>query len=319
SGYHPKPFIKGLWDTITSGRVWKGEIKNRAKDGTHYWVDTTIVPFLGADGKPVQYIAIRADITARKAAEEEIRVLNEELEARVALRTHEIEAVNQELEAFAYSVSHDLRAPLRHIDGFVGLLRRSLGEEVNEKAKHHLDVVSGSARQMGTLIDDLLGFSRMGRAEIHASLFNLGTLTRRVIEDLAPDAAGRDIEWRIGDLPSVQGDQALLRLALSNLIGNALKFTRGKMPARIAISAEALDKAVSVTVRDNGAGFDMLYADKLFGVFQRLHRQDEFEGTGIGLANVARIIHKHGGTVSAQGALNEGAAFTFTLPALETP
>ncbi len=319
SGYHPKAFIKGLWNTITSGRVWKGEIKNQAKDGSFYWVDTTIVPFLGTDGEPIQYIAIRADITARKAAEEEIRVLNEELEARVALRTHEIGAVNQELEAFAYSVAHDLRAPLRHIDGFVGLLRRSLSGGVNKAANHHLDVVSASARQMGALIDDLLSFSRMGRAEIHASLLDLGALTRRVIEELAPDAAGRDIEWHIGDLPRIQGDQALLRLALSNLLGNALKFTRGRTPARISISADTLDEAVAVTIRDNGAGFDMRYADKLFGVFQRLHRQDEFEGTGIGLANVARIIQKHGGTVSAEGAVDRGAAFTFTLPALETP
>src|SRR6185312_15428260 len=156
-------------------------------------------------------------------------------------------------------------------------------------------------------------FSRMGRAEVHKAVFDLGALTRRVIEELAPDTEGRHIEWRIGDLPSVQGDPALLRLVLSNLIGNALKFTRGRAPARISISAATRDGAVTITIADNGAGFDMRYADKLFGVFQRLHRQDEFEGTGIGLANVARIVHKHGGVVAAEGAVGEGATFTFTL------
>ncbi|HXC15963.1 MAG TPA: PAS domain S-box protein [Holophagaceae bacterium] len=277
-------------------------------DGKVIWVHSRGTPIEDRPGHGTSYLIISQDITAIRTAE-----------AEILAKAEALESANKELEAFAYSVSHDLRAPLRHIDGFVGLLRRSLGGGVSEQARHHLDVISASARQMGALIDDLLTFSRMGRAEIHKTTFDLGVLTRRVIEELSPDAAGRDVEWRIDGLPSVHADPALLRLVLLNLVGNALKFTRGKTPARITISTGTPDGAAAITVRDNGAGFDMRYADKLFGVFQRLHRQDEFEGTGIGLANVARIIQKHGGTVSAEGVVDKGAAFTFTLPALETP
>ena len=277
-------------------------------DGSVIWAHSRGTAIEDRPGHATSYLIISQDITAIRAAETEI------LAKAVAL-----EAANKELEAFAYSVSHDLRAPLRHIDGFVGLLRRSLKNGTNDLAQHHLDVISASARQMGALIDDLLTFSRMGRAELHKTTFDLGVLARRVIEELSPDTAGREVEWRIVGLPSVHADPALLRLVLLNLVGNALKFTRGKTPACIEISAGKPDGAAAVTIRDNGAGFDMRYADKLFGVFQRLHRQDEFEGTGIGLANVARIIQKHGGTVSAEGAVDRGAAFTFTLPALETP
>jgi len=277
-------------------------------DGTTVWVHSRGILVEDPPGHGAGYLIISQDITAMRAAEAEIQ-------AKAAA----LEAANKELEAFAYSVSHDLRAPLRHIDGFVGLLRRSLGEGVGEQARHQLEVISASARQMGALIDDLLAFCRMGRTEVHETNFDLGALTRQAIQELAPDAAGRDIEWRVEDLPRVHGDPALLRLVLLNLLGNALKFTRGRDPARIRISAEDRDGRVAVTISDNGAGFDMQYADKLFGVFQRLHRQDEFEGTGIGLANVARIVHKHGGTVSAKGALGEGATFSFTLPAPEAP
>jgi PAS domain S-box-containing protein len=270
-------------------------------DGAIRWVESRAAIVPGPDGHPDSFVGIVVDQTERRQSEEAL------------------EAANKELEAFAYSVSHDLRAPLRHIDGFVGLLRRSLGEDMGERPAHHLDVISASARQMGELIDDLLTFSRMGRAEVHAATFDLEALTRQVIGELEPDAAGRPIEWRVENLPSIKGDQALLRLVLLNLLGNALKFTRGRVPAKIGISAERSKGGIAISITDNGAGFDMRYADKLFGVFQRLHRQDEFEGTGIGLANVARIIHKHGGAVSAQGAVGQGATFSFTLPLPEVP
>ncbi|HET8715649.1 MAG TPA: PAS domain S-box protein, partial [Holophagaceae bacterium] len=276
-------------------------------DGSVVWVFSRGAPAEGAEGRRTAYLIITQDITEALAAEAEIRAQAEALAS-----------ANRELEAFAYSVSHDLRAPLRHVDGFVGLLRKSLGDEISDRARSQLDVISASARQMGALIDDLLTFSRMGRAEVARVTFDLGALVRRVIDELAPDLAGREVDWRVGPLPSLHADPALMRLVLQNLIGNAVKFTRERRPALIEITAEELPAAVRVTVRDNGVGFDMQYAGKLFGVFQRLHRQDEFEGTGIGLANVARIIHKHGGTVSAEGALDRGAAFTFTLPR-ETP
>ena len=272
-------------------------------DGAVLWVHSRGTLIKDVRGHAVAYLIVTQDITAVRAAE-----------AEVLAKAAALEGANKELEAFAYSVSHDLRAPLRHIDGFVNLLRKSLGEEVNDRAKHQLDVISASARQMGTLIDDLLAFSRMGRAEVHKTDFDLAALTQRVVEELEPDAAGRQVEWRIGDLPVVHGDPSLLRLALLNLLGNALKFTRTCTPARIEISATQDATGTSITIRDNGAGFDMRYADKLFGVFQRLHRQDEFEGTGIGLANVARIVQKHGGAVSAEGAVGQGAAFTLSLP-----
>lgn len=301
---HPEDLerVVAHWDKVrASGISSHQEYRFVLPDGTLRWVESRTATVPGAHGRPNSFLGIVLDLTERRRAAEEL------------------EAANKELEAFAYSVSHDLRAPLRHIDGFVGLLRRSLGESVNERAAHQLDVISSSARQMGELIDDLLTFSRMGRAEVHASTFDLGALTRRVMEELAPDTADRAIEWRIESLPTVHGDQALLRLVLMNLLGNALKFTRGRTPAVIQVTATRTANNIAISVSDNGAGFDMRYSDKLFGVFQRLHRQDEFEGTGIGLANVARIIHKHGGAVEAQGAVGQGATFTFTLPLPEAP
>ena len=295
--------LAGVEAALAEGRTFDETYRLRHEDGKEVWVRSLGVAVESSQEGQRGYLFVTQDITAALEAQAEIQAKAEALEA-----------ANRELEAFAYSVSHDLRAPLRHIDGFVGLLRKSLGEEVDARAKRQLDVISTSARQMGALIDDLLAFSRMGRAEVRKVGFDLSALVQRVRDELAPETAGRDVEWRIGALPRVHADPDLLRLALLNLVGNALKFTRGRTPARIEVSATENGPETSVTVRDNGAGFDMQYADKLFGVFQRLHRQDEFEGTGIGLANVARIIHKHGGSVSASGAIGEGAAFTFTLP-----
>jgi signal transduction histidine kinase len=251
----------------------------------------------------------------RRQAEEEIKQYRNQLEERVRERTVKLEAANKELEAFAYTVSHDLRAPLRHIDGFLELLRQKAGNILDEQARHYMDTISNAAEKMGRLVDDLLSFSRMGRHAMSVRPVDMGTIVREVIAELELEAAGRDVTWHVGDLPAVDGDAAMLRIVLSNLIANALKFTRTRQQTQIEIGALTGQGAeATIFVRDNGTGFDMTYADKLFGVLQRLHRAEEFEGTGIGLATVRRIIARHGGRTWAEGELNQGAVFYFSLP-----
>ena len=437
SGYHSKEFMRDLWHTIGQGKVWHGEIKNRAKDGTDYWVETTIMPFLNDAGKPRQYVAIRTDITESKRAQEaqerladivnssddaiigktltgiitdwnpgaeallgytaaemigrpmtiiyppervqeeaeilariaqgenvrhyetvrmrkdgrplnvsvtvspirdqtgaiigaskvmrditdrkradaEIRKLNAELEMRVARRTAELEAANKELEAFSYSVSHDLRAPLRHVLGFMELLQKEAGPSLSQKSIGHMAMISQATKRMGSLIDDLLAFSRVGRSDMKKSEVNLDQLVKETLEDFQVDTKDRNIVWKIHQLPAVQADRALLRQALVNLVSNAVKFTGTRAEAKIEIGcAPGRDSEIVVFIRDNGAGFDPRYAGKLFGVFQRLHTQEQFEGTGIGLANVQRIIHRHGGRTWAEGVVDSGATFYFSIP-----
>jgi PAS domain S-box-containing protein len=435
SGYHPKAFIRNLWTTIAHGKVWKGEIKNKAKDGTFYWVDTTIVPFLNEQNKPRQHVAIRADITQRKNAEEaqvrlaaivnssddaiigktlngiitswnpgaskvfgysaeeaigksmlmliplerrneepeilarigrgesvdhfetvrvrkdqkridvsatispirdangkivgaskiarditerkrseeEIRRLNVDLEHRVIERTAELEAANKELEAFSYSISHDLRAPLRAINGFAEMVLEDFSSQLPEEGQRYLDRIRNGGRQMGELIDDLLTFSRLSRQPVKRESVNIGALVKNVLDDLKPLLANREVEMQIGQLPDCTGDSALLKQVWVNLLSNAIKYSRGRKPAVIEIRCTREDGEDIFSVRDNGAGFDMQYADKLFGVFQRLHRSDEFEGTGVGLAIVQRIIHRHNGRVWAESAVDHGATFFFSL------
>jgi len=240
------------------------------------------------------------------------------MSARLQEGRARLEESNRELEAFSYSVSHDLRAPLRHVVGFVSLLSERARGTLDEKSQHYLEVIASAARKMGILIDDLLLFSRMGRVELARASLDPRPMVEGVVAELAPVAKGRDVAWQIGPLPEVRADPAMLRQVWANLLGNALKFTGPRPLARIEIGAEA-DAAGEVRfyVKDNGVGFDMRFADKLFGVFQRLHRSDQFEGTGVGLANVQRIIHRHGGRVWAESALDAGATFWFTLPRKE--
>lgn len=313
SGYHPKEFIRGLWQTIGRGKTWQAEMKNRAKDGSYYWVDTTIVPFLTEDGKPHHYVAIRADITERKRIEEEIRHLNAELEQRVAQRTAELEAANKELESFSYSVSHDLRAPLRAVDGFSQAVLEDFGPQLPEEGQHYLQTIRAGAQRMGNLIDDLLTFSRLSRLPLDKQQVDTGRIVREALAELREQENKRKIKLRLGKLPMCEGDPALLKQVWLNLLSNALKYTRKREAARIDVGSQSENGNIVYFVADNGTGFEMQYAGKLFGVFQRLHRPDEFEGTGVGLAIVQRVVHRHGGRVWAQAEPDHGATFYFTL------
>jgi signal transduction histidine kinase len=263
--------------------------------------------------------SIRCGI-GRKRAEAEVRRRNEQLEGRVRQRTAELEAANQELEAFTYSVSHDLRAPLRQVDGFVRLLVEQFRDRLDPTAQHYLRRIQEGAHQMGRLVDDLLNFARVGRQDLHPRLTVLNEVVEDILDDPSLEVAGREIDWRIDrHLPTVECDPGLIRVVLTNLLSNAVKYTRPRKRAVIEIG-HALERGEAVLfVRDNGVGFDMRYADKLFGVFQRLHRAEEFEGTGVGLATVQRIVHKHRGRIWVEAELDRGATFYFTLGAAAAP
>jgi signal transduction histidine kinase len=254
---------------------------------------------------------LQVEVKQRRRQEDEIRKLNQELGKRAA----ELEATNEELESFAYSVSHDLRAPLRHVAGYSELLQRQASSLLDEKSQRFIRTILESAKRMGNLIDDLLAFSRIGRAETKKTEVDLEQLVQEVVAEIGQDTKSRDIAWKIGALPVCYGDRSMLKLVVINLVSNAVKFTRMRGPAEIEIGCvDRNKKEVEVFVRDNGAGFDMQYANKLFGVFQRLHLPEQFEGTGIGLATVQRIVHRHGGKVRGEGTVDQGATFYFSLP-----
>jgi PAS domain S-box-containing protein len=284
------------------------------KSGEVRWLNQRNILVTDKEGKSLAIEGIVTDITERKAAEEEIRRFSRELEDRVKERTAELEATNRELEAFSYSVSHDLRAPLRHIDGFLELLQKGSESVLDERCKHYMTIISESSRRMGILIDDLLSFSRMGRVEMSKMHLDLTTLIKDIIREFEPDMAGRNIHWHFAKLPVIRGDRVLLRTVLVNLISNALKFTRPREQTEIEIGCINAQAENIIFIRDNGVGYDPKYQEKLFNVFQRLHHTDEFEGTGIGLANVRRIINRHGGRTWAERNVDNGATFYFSIP-----
>jgi PAS domain S-box-containing protein len=441
SGHHPEAFFQDLWQTVMKGSVWKGEMKNRAKDGSFYWVDTTIVPFLGRSGKPAQFMAIRTDITKRKLAEDALRVSGErlrlatevasigvwerdiksqtlnwdrrmfeiyglpenpegqasyqdwrarvlpedlaaqesrlehtivtcgrdqrefrivrasdhavrviqaaemvvvgtdgqalrmvginlditerkrsedeisKLNADLQNRAAELLVANQELEAFSYSVSHDLRAPLRAVDGFSRMVLEDYADKLDEDGRRKLGVIRSESQRMGRLIDDLLAFSRLGRQPIEPVGIDMRGLAQGVFDELAARDPTRNLLLDLQPLPPACGSEALVRQVWVNLISNAIKFTKERDPGMIEIGSKTdVNGELIYYVKDNGAGFDMRHAGKLFGVFQRLHTQEEFTGTGVGLALVQRIVHRHGGRIWAESEVGRGAAFYFTLP-----
>jgi len=314
------PEVMENWTrAIVSGQPFEMEFPLRGADGQFRTFLTRVHPFKDEEGRVVQWFGTNTDVDTLKEAEETVRLLNAELEQRVIQRTTQLEAANKELEAFSYSVSHDLRAPLRAIDGFSQAVIEDYAAQLPADGQEYLETIRQSAQKMGALIDDLLTFSRLSRSPLRRRTIPMDALVDSVLDDLRPQQAGRKVEIRRSPLPAGWGDPALLRQVWINLLSNALKYTLRRPAAVVEIGSRVENGETIYFVRDNGTGFDMRYAGKLFGVFQRLHRADEFEGTGVGLAIVQRIVQRHGGRIWADAETDRGATFSFTLAAENAP
>jgi len=309
--------LQRLGDVITRDReLWDYELTQRTVDGIDRFVVINARRIEQPDNTDPALLLTVSDITARALVEQKVSELNRQLEGKV----EQVSDVNRELEAFSYSVSHDLRAPLRHISGFAAKLEAQLGDKADDRVRHYIDVISSSSRRMAQLIDDLLVFSRLGRGALRLQPVDMQSLVDEARALMDTDTRHRHIEWKIAPMPIVVGDENMLRTVWQNLLGNAVKYTSNREVATIEVGVNRLPAGdYEFSVRDNGAGFDMQYAGKLFGVFQRLHRASEFPGNGIGLANVRRIIARHGGRTWAEGETGVGATFHFSLPASDVP
>jgi PAS domain S-box-containing protein len=303
-----------MWQTILSGKVWRGELLNRKKNGELFWENAQISPIRDEAGKITHFVAVKEDITAKKHAEQELMMLNIELERRVADRTRQLESANSELRTFNHSVSHDLRTPLRAINGFAQAIEEEGAACLKGELRDYLRRIQAAAVRMGELIDDLLALGRIGQIEVDVVAVNLSGIAHEILDRLAAAEPDRRVESVVVEGIVVKGDPRLLRIALECLLGNAWKFTADRDPARITFGYAMRDGHSVLAVSDNGAGFNMDYADKLFRPFQRLHAADKYPGKGIGLAKVKRVIDLHGGHIRAEGKVGKGATFCFELP-----
>ncbi len=303
SRYHTPEFFVDLWKRISSGEIWEGEVRNRAKDGTYYWVNTTIVPSLNKKGEPYEYVSIRYEITQRKEAEVQLKLYADRLEAS-----------NRELQDFASVAAHDLQEPLRKIQTFSDRLQTKHREALADEAKDYLDRIRNSANRMQTLIDDLLTFSRVttkGQPFVSA---DLNQIVREVLSDLEVRIEQTQAKVRIASLPTIQADPLQMRQLFQNLLANALKFHKKNEAPEVTVSAKVSGGECELSVEDRGIGFDEKYLDRIFTIFQRLHGRSEYEGTGVGLAVCRRIAERHQGKIMAKSRLGEGATFVVTLP-----
>ncbi len=305
--------LRQLRDNLARGESFAGEAINYRKDGTEFCIEWRIAPIYNHRGETTHYVALQRDISERKETAERILGINAELEQRVLERTNQLEITNKELEAFSYTVSHDLRTPLRAVDGFSQAVIEDYGPQLPEGCRLQLQTIRRGAQKMGALIDDLLAFSRLSRTHLNKRRVDTGELVRSALEDLRADQLDRQITLHIEELPTCFGDAALLKQVWMNLLSNAFKYTQKREATVVEIGCTQSPEGCAFFVRDNGTGFDMLYAGKIFGVFQRLHRAEDYAGTGVGLAIVERIVHRHGGRVWAEAAVDEGATFYFTL------
>ncbi|WP_104992171.1 ATP-binding protein [Deinococcus sp. NW-56] len=307
--------MEAVWVGLLQGEPYRGEVRHRRRDGSFYHKEKTLTPIRDERGRITHVVSTGRDISDRKRIEAQLVALNASLEVRVQERTAQLEDVNTELEAFAHSISHDLRTPLRHVASFADLLRRDVETHgLPPAVVRRVGIIQDSARRMDHLISGLLEFARTGRQNLRFQPVPLAAVVDEVVGQLAHEEGGRPVDWVVGELPVVHGDLTALRQVVTNLLSNALKYSRPRERIRIEVWGETRGGEQVVHVRDNGVGFNMAYQDKLFGVFQRLHSPDAFEGSGIGLSNVKRIVARHGGRVWAEGREGEGATFSFSLP-----